>query len=159
MKMLTYPFKAFLSILLSIVAFLLCGVIALFVQPNGYLPTWLAWFQTPDNPATGDPNWNKGVISWLNTSEWIARNPAQGFDSAYHAIVSYDDPCTLTTDRYGGRWYRCNGYIEYAQSIPVGSRFMLLSFGYRLRNIYERYPHPTQGQLIAWPVRFNVKAT
>lgn len=166
MKMLTYPFLAICSIFLSLFAILCAPIIALLVQSSGYLPSWLSWFQTPDNPATGDPNWNGGIISYWNTICWLIRNPAQGFDTVTRANVAYTDPCKVSgnlniadgTKGVSG-WFliTCNGYVQFNWIFPLWSgRCALIGFGYRLVNIAKQYPHPTQGQIIATPIRFGV---
>ena len=35
----------------TVLAMFLAPVLPLFVRPDGYIPTWFSWFQTPDNPA------------------------------------------------------------------------------------------------------------
>lgn len=59
-------------------------VIAHFCKDDGYLPNWLAWFQTFDAPldagvrdgyAGFDPNGSR----WWNRTKWLWRNPAYGF--------------------------------------------------------------------------------
>lgn len=145
------------SIMVTLFAIIFSPLIALFVQSNGYLPLYLKWFQMVDNPATGDLNWNHGVISYWNTVRWLIRNPAQGFDSICGANVAYDSLVTKN-----GQWIICNGYFEfdYVSAIPwFFGEYCLISFGWRLKNILNRYPHPTQGQLISWPIRFNKKST
>ena len=42
------------SLFMAVVGRLLAPVLPFFVQEDGYLPSWLSWFQTPDNPADGD---------------------------------------------------------------------------------------------------------
>lgn len=61
-------------------------LIALFCKSDGYLPNWLAWFQTQDAPL--DAGWRDGYFAvsgtptgitlwWLRT-RWLWRNPAYG---------------------------------------------------------------------------------
>ena len=70
------------ALVLTVVANLLCWLIALFVDTKtGLLPRWLRWFQTPDATCYDDmwvsehPTWSKYKIAYT----WIARNPAYGF--------------------------------------------------------------------------------
>ena len=59
-------------------------VICLFLTEDGYLPSWLSWFQTPDNPAIGDDMFHRKEMSWTKSHYlygifWAIRNPAYGF--------------------------------------------------------------------------------
>lgn len=74
------------SLVMAIVGRVLAPVLPFFVQADGYLPRWLWWFQTPDNPCDGDKgHWER----WPDTSAWgtykrrvawFLRNVAYGFD-------------------------------------------------------------------------------
>ena len=70
----------------TVLAMFLAPVLPLFVRPDGYLPTWFSWFQTPDNPAFGDRQFHETQMSWtrskyLWTVFWLWRNPSYGFDA------------------------------------------------------------------------------
>lgn len=75
------------SLLLAVV---LNPLVALFADEEGWLPRWLSWFGTPDNPIDGDPPFRelhapfKGAVTgwkrWVNRTVWLYRNPAYGFD-------------------------------------------------------------------------------
>lgn len=75
-----------LSLLMAIVGRLLAPVLPFFVQDDGYLPKWLLWFQTPDNPCDGDgAHWERhpGTDAWSTykrRTAWFWRNVAYGFD-------------------------------------------------------------------------------
>ena len=70
---------------MAVVGRLLAPFMPFFVQEDGYLPRWLWWFQTPDNPCDGDKgHWER----WPGTSAWATykrrgvgflRNGAYGF--------------------------------------------------------------------------------
>lgn len=74
------------SLVMAVVGRVLAPVLPFFVQDDGYLPRWLWWFQTPDNPCDGDKgHWER----WPDTSAWgtykrrvawFLRNVAYGFD-------------------------------------------------------------------------------
>jgi hypothetical protein len=51
MMVLRWLFLALLGVLFTALAMLLAPILPMFVGWDGYLPRWLAWFQTPDNPA------------------------------------------------------------------------------------------------------------
>lgn len=74
------------SLLMAIFGRILAPVLPFFVQPDGYLPRWLWWFQTPDNPCDGDRgHWERHPgTDWWSTycrrTAWFWRNVAYGFD-------------------------------------------------------------------------------
>lgn len=75
------------SALMAIVGRLLAPVLPFFVQKDGYLPKWLWWFQTPDNPCDGDKGhlerWGTETDFWhtyLRRTAWFLRNVCYGFD-------------------------------------------------------------------------------
>ena len=68
-----------------------------------YLPTWLNWFQTPDNSLDGDEGWQTlhwqwrfkfppKIATWIGRFGWLLRNPGQGY--GVHYLVG--DPITGT---------------------------------------------------------------
>jgi hypothetical protein len=57
---------------------------------GAYLPTWLSWFQTPDNSLDGDEGWRtehaqwrfklpQGLAVYVGRIGWLWRNPGYGF--------------------------------------------------------------------------------
>lgn len=82
--MTAYIIRTILQLLFTAVAYVLAPVVAIFCKDDGYLPNWLAWFQTQDAPLDAgvrdnyegfDPNDSK----WWNRTKWLWRNPAYGF--------------------------------------------------------------------------------
>ena len=77
-----------LSLLMAIVGRILAPILPFFVQDDGYLPNWLWWFQTPDNPCDGDRgHWKRhpGTDKWSTYKRrvaWFMRNVAYGFDES-----------------------------------------------------------------------------
>ena len=75
-----------ISLFMAVIARFLCPILPFFVQDDGYLPNWLSWFQTPDNPCDGDSgHWerNPGTDTWSTYKrrvKWLWRNAAYGFD-------------------------------------------------------------------------------
>lgn len=68
-----------INILLTLVSYPLALVLPLFAK-DGYLPRWLWWFQTPDNPLDGDERFQKThKPSYLTKVLWLWRNPIYGF--------------------------------------------------------------------------------
>lgn len=79
-------FLIFPALIMDIVGRLLAPILPFFVQENGYLPRWLWWFQTPDNPCDGDrghwERWPKDTPFWryVRRVAWLLRNVAYGFN-------------------------------------------------------------------------------
>lgn len=100
-----YIFLAIANVILMVINALGSPLIALFISRSGYLPWWLSWFQTDDNPATGDDMFKRNQMAWtLNLWPWWARyfqgifwairNPAYGFSSRYGMPVFNAHSCT-----------------------------------------------------------------
>ena len=74
------------SFFMAVVGRLLAPVLPFFVRDDGYLPDWLSWFQTPDNPCDGDAgHWERhpGTDAWSTykrRTAWFWRNVCYGFD-------------------------------------------------------------------------------
>lgn len=75
-----------LSFLVEIVGKLGSPVLAFFCDESGWLPSWLSWFQTPDNPCDGDAGhlerWPRNGLfwTWVRRTAWLFRNTAYGFN-------------------------------------------------------------------------------
>jgi len=41
----------------NLISYPLAPIVVLFASKEGWLPKWLWWFQTPDNPVDGDRDW------------------------------------------------------------------------------------------------------
>ena len=86
MVYLTWFLCLFPSALMEIVGRVLAPILPFFVQEDGYLPSWLWWFQTPDNPCDGDRwHWERwpGTAPWSTYTRrvaWFWRNVAYGFN-------------------------------------------------------------------------------
>jgi len=104
---------ALLGILVSLANYLLAPIIALFINKDGYLPKWLNWFQTPDNPAYGDKLFRHNQMNdstndyWCGVV-WATRNPGYGYDNTVGITVK--EGFTATTDtpeglEWIGEWY------------------------------------------------------
>lgn len=74
------------SLVMSIVGRLLAPVLPFFCDEQGWLPSWLSWFQTPDNSCDGDAGhkerWPKDGPFWTYARRvaWLLRNVCYGFD-------------------------------------------------------------------------------
>ena len=80
-------------LLLTAIAFPLALVLPFFSK-NGWLPSWLSWFQTPDNSLYGDDGWKTehwmwryklpvALATYVGMVGWLWRNPAYGFGCVY----------------------------------------------------------------------------
>lgn len=94
--MFDYLFRLVAYVPFLAVAVALAPCVALFARPaagrvlNGKawaveprLPSWLAWFMTPDNSLWGDAGWRTEYCpdfkSYWGMVKWLWRNPAYGF--------------------------------------------------------------------------------
>ena len=74
------------SLAMDIIGRLLAPVLPLFADESGWLPSWLSWFQTPDNSLDGDrghrERWPKDGAVWTYARRvaWLLRNCAYGFN-------------------------------------------------------------------------------
>ena len=74
------------SLVMSIVGRLLAPGFPFFCYEQGWLPSWLSWFQTPDNSCDGDAGhkerWPKDGPFWTYARRvaWLLRNVCYGFD-------------------------------------------------------------------------------
>ena len=74
------------SFFMAILGRILAPILPLFADCEGWLPDWLWWFQTPDNPLDGDAgHWERhpGTDKWSTYKRrvaWCWRNVAYGFD-------------------------------------------------------------------------------
>lgn len=79
-----------LSLVLTLLCIVLAPVIVLFADNDGWLPSWLSWFQTMDNSLDGDNGWRTEHWQWrfklpaalatyVGRVGWLWRNPAYGF--------------------------------------------------------------------------------
>lgn len=74
------------SLFMAVVGRVLAPVLPLFASADGWLPSWLSWFQTPDNSLDGDAGHRERHpgMDWWSTYKrrvaWCWRNVAYGFD-------------------------------------------------------------------------------
>jgi len=99
-----------LNIVVDVLAFILAPVLPLFASKDGWLPKWLWWWQTPDNPLDGDAGFlaehapYKGTnLPWwkvhINRTFWQWRNPAMGFGMT---VMSFTPQEPYIMRRLGG---------------------------------------------------------
>jgi hypothetical protein len=84
-----------ISLAATILNYPLAPIVVLFADKQGWLPSWLWWFQTPDNSLDGDDGWkaehrwfryspdiNGGWRRWVNRFRWLWRNSMHGFEQS-----------------------------------------------------------------------------
>lgn len=89
MMYLRYVSLVLVSILGDLLNYLLAPVVVPFASADGWLPRWLWWFQTPDNPLDGDGGYQREhrpflvednrFKRWVNRTRWLYRNSMYGF--------------------------------------------------------------------------------
>lgn len=126
----------------EIVAILLAPAIPLFAM-DGWLPRWLWWFQTPDNPLTGDTGhqarWT-GRSRYLQQVSWLVRNRAYGFKwgplgCPALRYATEGDPAIKNRDGARAGWMRLSAPpFWYWKSIrPIGFGMCVqMAFGWQL---------------------------
>lgn len=79
-----------LDVTATVLSYPLAPFVVLFASGNGWLPRWLWWFQTPDNPLDGDDGWKHENWLWryklpaplaryVGRVGWLWRNSVYGF--------------------------------------------------------------------------------
>lgn len=83
-------------------------IVVLFARADGWLPSWLSWWQTPDNSLDGDEPWqagrrpfakNTGICRYLNRVAWLYRNSMYGY--ANQVVGVKKDATYLLTTNFG----------------------------------------------------------
>lgn len=166
MILVRYLISATASCVFTLLTYLLAPIVCLSVQSNGYLPRWLSWFGTPDNPATGDPTfWPQAHPTYSLYQlavTWMWRNPAMGFDQVLAADVAEN----TMVDVYGnldiddvkriGGWYFLTGggVFQFKAVWPIGPGCFQINIGWSLTPIAKNYSSTTLGALCATPLRY-----
>lgn len=94
----------------AIIGRLFAPFVVLFATKDDHLPKWLSWFDTPDNPLSGDGGWKTEHMQWrfkfppmiaryLGRVGWLWRNNMYGFDiDVMGAKVLATDTLVVTGD-------------------------------------------------------------
>ena len=116
------------SLVMSIVGRLLAPVLPIFCDEQGWLPSWLSWFQTPDNSCDGDAGhrerWPRDGLFWTYARRvaWLLRNVCYGFDiDVLGKWVSPDDTITIVGNPDIGDSSGISG-VCYRELIHAGER-------------------------------------
>jgi hypothetical protein len=165
LKTILFIIEVTAALVLTLVAYIFCWLIALFVDKDGNLPTFLRWFQTPDATCYDDmwvaehPTWSKYKIA----TTWIARNPAFGFRKfcsvgAKRCIVSKGN-VNIADGEFGvAGWYFLVGddsswNLSFIINLGNGSCFRG-SWGWYLLPLSKGYDSINTGMLEADLFRF-----
>jgi hypothetical protein len=164
------------SLLLTLVAVLLAPVFPLFAtQQMGWcdnhayqiigprLPSWLSWFQTPDNSLDGDATFERlNPPSYWSQVKWLWRNPAYSFAMRYLTApyeASYKGDKTIKdNDNAKAGWCKvnANGLFQFTSVTPIGfSRCIYINLGWNVRALVDdnvqQKPNPYQATFVFSP--------
>jgi hypothetical protein len=165
-----------LSLILTLVAIILAPVLPVLASNQegwldnhakwGYgprLPTWLSWFQTPDNSLDGDATFERlnGVSYWAKV-KWLWRNPCYAFairylNNPYYTQVS-GDKTIKDNDNAKAGWclVHANGLFQFTLVTPIGySRCVYVNLGWNIRALVDDNvpvkPDPYQATFVFSP--------
>ena len=114
------------------------------------LPSWLNWFNTPDNTLDGDATFQKlNGISYWSKVKWLWRNPAYSFALRYlHSPYStkvQGDPTIKDNDNAKAGWclVHANGLFQFTSVTPIGfSRCIYVNLGWNVRALVDDNVQP-----------------
>lgn len=146
------------SLALTLLAVILAPILPLFAtEQEGWLnnhsqwglgprlPTWLSWFQTPDNSLYGDGTFMAlHLQNYWSMVLWLWRNPCYAFALRYLKapyITSFSGDKTIKdNDNAKSGWLLvlCNGLFQFTTVIPIGfSRCIYCNFGWNIRALVD----------------------
>jgi hypothetical protein len=152
-----------ISLLLTLIAVILAPVMPLFAvqklwwcDNHSYqavgpvLPSWLNWFNTPDNTLDGDATFQSiNGISYWSKVKWLWRNPAYSFALRYlHSPYStkvQGDPTIKDNDNAKAGWclVHANGLFQFTSVTPIGfSRCIYINLGWNIRALVDPNVQP-----------------
>ena len=120
------------------------------------LPTWLNWFNTPDNDLRGDATFqtNNGTGYW-QCVKWIWRNPAYSFALRYlntpYTTEVLGNPAIKDNDNAKSGWclVHANSLFQFRLVKSIGfSRCLYFNFGWNVMGLVDPnvIPKPDQWQ-------------
>ena len=153
-----------LSLLLTLLAVLIAPVLPLLASnQEGWLdnhsswglgprlPTWLSWFQTPDNSLDGDATFQTMFPpgQWWSQVHWLWRNPCYAFALRYltpEYITSVNGDKTIKdNDNAKAGWclVHANGLFQFTVVAPIGfSRCIYINLGWNVRGLVDDNVQP-----------------
>ena len=164
------------SLILTLIAIILAPILPMLATAQegwldnhakwGYgprLPTWLSWFQTPDNSLDGDATFERlnGVSYWAKV-KWLWRNPCYAFAIRYlmpEYITSVSGDKTIKdNDNAKAGWclVHANGLFQFTSVTPIGySRCIYVNLGWNIRALVDDgvpvKPNPYQATFVFSP--------
>ncbi len=153
-----------LSLLLTLLAVLIAPVLPLLASnQEGWLdnhakwgfgprlPTWLSWFQTPDNSLDGDATFEQlNGISYWSKVKWLWRNPCYAFalrylTNPYYTVVK-GDKTIKDNDNAKEGWciVQANGLFQFVFVRRIGStsRAIYINVGWNIRGLVDDNVQP-----------------
>lgn len=114
------------------------------------LPSWLSWFQTPDNSLYGDSTFEQlNPPSYWSEVKWIWRNPGYGFGVRYlrtpYTTSISGDPSIRDNDNARAGWClaRANGLFQFKWIRPIGfQRCIYCNFGWNIMGLVDPNVQP-----------------
>ena len=162
-----FPF----ALAVTLIAYVLSPVLPLFAK-DGWLPSWLSWFQTPDASINGDSGWTDAAKHpWINSLPvyfrqvfWLIRNPSYGFNSTVLATDVLPDEGYVTFGRLDisdkGVWGLNFAYIKTTPYFVIRAYFptlfgkcMKFRFGWNIATPLMNNNY--QGTVIKYVTTFN----
>jgi len=152
-----------LSLFLTLIAVILAPVLPVLATAQegwldnhakwGYgprLPTWLSWFQTPDNSLDGDATFERlNGISYWSKVKWLWRNPCYAFALRYLSNPFYTqvsgDKTIKDNDNAKAGWclVHANGLFQFTLVAPIGySRCIYINLGWNVRGLVDDNVQP-----------------
>ena len=108
MKFIKYTCLAVTNILMFFIGSFLSIYLPVFAIGKDHLPSWLSWFDTPDNTLDGDDGYKTlhapfkgtqtGIKQYINRWFWLLRNPSYGFDISVLGATVTELPVVIKGD-------------------------------------------------------------
>ena len=165
-----------ISILMTLIAVILAPLLPLFAVHKDWwldnhskrgmgfvLPSWLNWFNTPDNDLYGDATFQQinGISYWAMV-KWLWRNPAYSFAIRYltgpfSAYVKGDNTIKDNDNaKKGWCFIYINGLFQFVLVAPIGFNCCIyVNFGWNIRALVDGnakpFIHPYQATFVFSP--------
>ena len=174
---LIYLILVLLNLFITLVAVLLAPILPIFAtQQEGWLdnhsqwgqglrlPTWLNWFQTPDNSLDGDATF--ALLNppyYLSRVKWLLRNPAYAFALRYlllpYTTSVLGDKTIKDNDNAKEGWcfVHANNLFQFTfvKRILSTSRCVYINLGWNIRGLVDdnvpNKPNPWQATFVFSP--------
>jgi hypothetical protein len=155
------------SLVLTLLALILAPVMVLFKVEKDWwcdnhayramgpvLPSWLNWFNTPDNTLDGDATFEDlNGIGYKQKVKWLWRNPAYSFALKYitapYTTTVNGDSTIKDNDNAKAGWclVSSNGLFQFRWVKPIGfSRCLYCNFGWNIMGLADPNVNPKPEQ-------------